>query len=468
MNQSVTTADSEKSDKFPPQIKYIIGNEVCERYSFYGMRSILTMFMIQTLLFTKGEAEGVYHFFVSMAYFTPLLGGYIADRFWGKFKTIMILSLFYCLGHAVLAFMDSDMLVSLIEPKYFLYLGLFFIGLGAGGIKPCVSANVGDQFTKKNQHLINTVFNWFYLSINFGSFFSSILTPWIWQKWGSGWAFGIPGILMGMATIIFWMGRHQMVKVPPSGKNPHGTLAVLTSSIKNFGKGQGFFGGAAIDHPAPAVDAVRAAFNVGRIFIPIVLFWALFDQHGSTWVVQASKMDLNFLGFTINPSQTSALNPILVLLMVPVFTLWIYPGLEKAGIAVTPLRKMSAGMFFAALSFVFMAWNQYRMDSGSVLNISNQILPYWALTTAEILISITGLEFAYTQAPRVVKSTIMGLWFLSVSLGNLLAGLIAASNKFEGGHFFMFFAVLTFIFSFVFIAIAKTYKMQNFVEADRQ
>lgn len=468
MSQSQAVADSEKSDKFPPQIKYIIGNEICERYSFYGMRSILTMFMIQVLLFSKGDAEGVYHFFVSMAYFTPLLGGFIADRYWGKFKTIMILSLFYCLGHAILAFMDIEAVRTMFEPKTLLYAGLFFIGLGAGGIKPCVSANVGDQFTTRNKHLINKIFHWFYLSINFGSVFSSILTPIVWAKWGSGWAFGIPGILMGMATIIFWMGRHQMVKIPPSGKNPHGTLAVLTSAFKNMGKGQGFFGGAAIEHPPQAVEAVRAAFNVGRIFIPLTLFWALFDQHGSTWVVQASKMDLNFLGMDIKPSATSAMNPIFVLLMVPVFTGWLYPTLEKAGVRVTPLRKMSVGMFFAALSFVFMAWNQYRMDAGSILNVANQILPYWALTTAEILISITGLEFAYTQAPRTVKSTIMGLWFLSVSLGNLLAGLIAASNKFEGGHFFMFFAALTFVFAFIFIAIAKTYKMQSFVEADRK
>ncbi|MEZ4846270.1 MAG: MFS transporter [Bdellovibrionota bacterium] len=379
----------------------------------------------------------------------------------------MILSLFYCLGHATLALMDVEAVTAMFPAKTLLYAGLFFIGLGAGGIKPCVSANVGDQFTEKNKHLINKIFNWFYLSINFGSFFSSIITPWVWEKWGSGWAFGIPGILMALATMIFWMGRHQMVKIPPSGKNPHGTLAVLSSAFKNLGKGKGFFGGATEDHPAQAVDAVRAAFNVGRIFIPLVLFWALFDQHGSTWVVQASKMDLNFLGFTINPSQTSALNPILVLLMVPVFTLWIYPSLEKAGIAVTPLRKMSAGMFFAALSFVFMAWNQYRMDGGQIINVANQILPYWALTTAEILISITGLEFAYTQAPRSVKSTIMGLWFLSVSLGNLVAGAIAASNKFEGGSFFMFFAALTFVFAIIFIFVAKTYKMQSFVEADR-
>ena len=172
MSQTQTVSQETKnvsmdpaSNKMPPQIKYIIGNEVCERYSFYGMRSILTMFMIIHLLFDKGKAEGVYHLFVASAYFTPIIGGYISDRFWGKFRTIMILSLFYCVGHGVLALMEVSSITAFITPDHLLYLGLFLIALGAGGIKPCVSANVGDQFTQKNQHLIKKVFHWFYFSI---------------------------------------------------------------------------------------------------------------------------------------------------------------------------------------------------------------------------------------------------------------------------------------------------------------
>jgi len=456
-----------ENNKLPPQVKYIIGNEVCERYSFYGMRSILTMFMITYLMFEKGKAEGIYHMFVASAYFTPIIGGYISDRFWGKFRTIMTLSLFYCVGHGILALMDVGTMTAMVSQETLLYSGLFLIALGAGGIKPCVSANVGDQFTKKNQHLIKKVFHWFYFSINFGSFFSTMITPWVLKHYGSGWAFGIPGILMAIATLVFWMGRHQMVKVPPTGKNPHGTIGVLISAFKNMGQNKGFFEGAKSDHPAESVDAVRAAFNVGRIFIPLTIFWALFDQHGSTWVVQASKMNLNWLGFNFEASQSSSLNPIMVLVLIPIFTGWLYPAIERKGFQLTPLRKMSIGMFFAALSFVFMALIQYQLDGGNQLSVGFQVFPYLALTIAEILISITGLEFAYTQAPRSMKSTIMGLWFLSISLGNVFAGMIAASNNFEGGNFFMFFAVMTFIFAFLFILVAKSYKMQNFVENDK-
>lgn len=463
MNQQVET----KEDKFPPQVKYIIGNEICERYSFYGMRSILTVFMIQFLLFEKSKAEGMYHLFVSSAYFTPIIGGYIADRFWGKYKTILYISLFYCIGHFMLAMMDVEMFTNLFGKEGILYIGLFLIALGAGGIKPCVSANVGDQFTKKNQHLIAKVFNWFYLSINFGSFFSTLITPWVLHKYGPGWAFGIPGILMALATLFFWMGRHHMVKVPPTGKNPHGTIAVLTSAFKNMGKGAGFFEGAKNEHPAEAVDAVKAAFNVSRIFIPLIIFWALFDQHGSTWVVQATQMNLNFMGIDFQASQSSSLNPIMVLILIPIFTLFVYPTVEKMGFKLTQLRKMSIGMFFATASFLCSALIQYQLDAGNQLSVGYQIFPYFFLTCGEILISVTALEFAYTQAPRSMKSTIMGLWFLVISLGNVVAGVVAVTNKFEGGNFFMFFTILTFIFAFIFILVAKTYKMQNFVEADR-
>lgn len=451
------TLDS-SSNKYPPQIKYILGNEICERYSFYGMRSILTIFMVQYLLFTKSNAEATYHMFVASAYFTPLLGGYIADRYWGKYKTILYLSLFYCIGHAVLAFYESET---------GLYVGLFLIALGAGGIKPCVSANVGDQFTKKNQHLIEKIFHWFYLSINFGSFFSTLITPWVLDKYGASWAFGIPGVLMFIATIIFWMGRKKYIMVPPTGKNPHGTLAVLKSAFKNMGKGNGFFGGALNDHPADAVDAVKSAILVGKIFIPLIFFWSLFDQHGSTWVLQATQMDLNVLGIDFKASQSSSLNPILVLILIPVFTQFVYPAVERTGYKLTQLRKMSIGMFFSGLSFVFMAMIQYRLDAGQQLSVAWQILPYLFLTIGELLISITALEFAYTQAPRSMKSTIMGIWFLIISLGNTFTGIVAKVNTFSGGNFFMFFAILTFIFGFVFMWIASTYQMRNYVEPDK-
>ena len=162
-----------ETDKMPPGIPYIIGNEAAERFSFYGMRTILVIFMVQYLHFMDGsggrpmsgnEAVENYHQFASWVYFTPLIGALIADIFFGKYRTILWLSLVYCLGHAALACMGS-----FGNSTWWLYSGLFLICIGSGGIKPCVSAHVGDQFGKNNRHLITQIYNWFYFSINFGA-----------------------------------------------------------------------------------------------------------------------------------------------------------------------------------------------------------------------------------------------------------------------------------------------------------
>lgn len=165
----------------PPGIPFIVGNEAAERFSFYGMKTILVVFMTQYLLLSTGrpdlmnetEARESMHLFVASAYFFPILGGIIADAFLGKYLTILILSLVYCGGHLCLALMDmpESMLAHTMEPRGWLLAGLALIAIGSGGIKPCVSAHVGDQFGQSNRHLLQRVFGWFYFAINFGSFF---------------------------------------------------------------------------------------------------------------------------------------------------------------------------------------------------------------------------------------------------------------------------------------------------------
>jgi POT family proton-dependent oligopeptide transporter len=446
-------------DSFPPQIKYIVGNEGCERFSYYGMRAILTVFMVTHLMMPKNEATEIYHHFAGACYLTPLLGAWISDRFWGKYKTIMTLSLVYCLGHAVLAIWDG---------RTALYWGLGLIALGAGGIKPCVSAHVGDQFTDKNKHLVPKIFDVFYFAINFGSFFSTLLTPWVLVKYGPAWAFGIPGILMFLATIVFWMGRKKYVHVPPTGKTgKSGFLPIFWYALTNQGKkkaGGDFFSAASGRYAADEVEGARAAKDVFVVFAAISAFWALFDQHGSSWVLQAQQMDLNWMGIKFEASQISALNPIMVMVMIPLFAKFIYPAVEKRGIKATPLRRMSTGMVVTASSFVAAALIQASLDGGHKLSVGWQFVPYLLITAAEIMVSITGLEFAYTQAPRQMKSTIMSFWFLTVFAGNELTAWIARINKFQGAAFFWFFAVLMAAFAGLFIWTASRYKVREYLE----
>jgi POT family proton-dependent oligopeptide transporter len=462
MSQSATVSAMETSaNKFPAQIKYIVGNEACERYSYYGMRSILTVFMIQVLLFQEAEATSTYHLFAGACYLFPVLGAFISDRIWGKYKTILYLSLVYCLGHAVLA---------IWETKMGLYWGLGLIALGSGGIKPCVSAHVGDQFKANQQHLLKKVYELFYFMINFGSFFSTLITPWTLKTYGPSVAFGIPGVLMFFATFVFWMGRNEYVHVPPTKSDGNGFMNVIMTAFTNQSKrqaGESFLDVAAVKHGKESVEASKAVIDIAKLFAAISVFWALFDQHGSSWVIQAMNMDLNFMGMQFEASQIAAWNPIMVMGLIPLFSMGIYPMLDKMGLKTTPIRRMTWGMFVAAASFAIVGLLQIWMDSSTEkVNVMWQFFPYLVITIAEVMVSITGLEFAYTQAPRSMKSTIMSIWLLTVFFGNLITAYVSKINFFPVAStgYFMFFAALMGFFAFVFWFMGSRYKVKNYME----
>ena len=457
--QTGSPSTKQSPQRFPNQIRYIIGNEACERFSFYGMRAILVVFMTSNLMLAAEHAKFTFHLFVSGCYLTPLLGAYLADRYLGKYRTILYLSLLYCLGHLAIAVSDG---------ASGLYLGLFLIALGSGGIKPCVSAQVGDQFNETNKGLLAKVYDVFYFSVNFGSFFSTLLTPVLLVKYGPSWAFGVPGILMAIATFIFWLGRKQYVNVPPTGNTgAKGFMPVFLYALKNQKAkkaGQEFFDVARARFTAEEVEAAQAAASIFKVFITVSIFWALFDQQGSSWVLQAKQMDLNFLGFQLQASQIQALNPIMVMVLIPAFTFGLYPLVQKLGINVTPLRKMSTGMVVAAISYVTVGLIQVTIDSGQTISIGWQLIPYLLITCAEVMVSITGLEFAYTQAPRSMKSTIMSFWLLTVFVGNFLDAYVAKINVFQGALFFFFFAGLMGVVALIFMAAASRYRVRNYIE----
>lgn len=463
MTTATTTANSgtQTTDltKFPPQIKFIVGNEACERYSYYGMKSILVVFMIQVLLMQETHATWVYHQFSSLCYLFPLAGAFISDRIWGKYKTILYLSLVYCVGHAVLAVWENTT---------GLYVGLFLIALGSGGIKPCVSAHVGDQFKKGQEVLLAKVFNLFYFMINFGSFFSTLITPWTLKHYGPSVAFGVPGVLMFIATIIFWMGRKYYVHMPPTKSDGNGFLSVLKTCFSTPAKaGQGFWDKAVTKHGQEAADGAKAVWDITKVFGAVSVFWALFDQHGSSWVIQATKMDLMFMGIQFEASQISAWNPIMVMVLIPIFTLGVYPMVTKMGYEMTPLRRMTIGMFITAFSFVLAALIQAQLDSGNQMNVMWQFFQYLVITIAEVMVSITGLEFAYTQAPKSMKSSIMSMWLLTVFFGNQLVSLITKIELYPVAStgYFWFFAITMGAFSLIFAFMASRYKVRNYMNA---
>ena len=233
------------------------------------------------------HAKEIFHLFAMAVYFTPLFGGYLADRHWGKYRTILWLSLVYSAGHALLAIFDD-------QPNGF-YLGLALIALGSGGIKPCVASFVGDQFTASQKSLLPKIFAAFYWSINIGSFIASLFIPKLLRYYGPSVAFGVPGVLMLVATIVFWLGRKHYREIPPTPHDPDSFLRVVRSALA--AKAPGGAGGTWLDrargaHPDEAVDGAKAVVGVLKIFAFIPFFWMLFDQKASAWVLQAKTMVL--------------------------------------------------------------------------------------------------------------------------------------------------------------------------------
>lgn len=465
MANSTATVQS-SADRMPKGIPFIIANEFAERFCYYGINAILAVYMTQQLHFGQAKATEWQSLFKFGAYFFPLIGAIVSDVFWGKYRTIMVLALVYCAGCTVIAMGHG--------PES-LAIGLGLMAFGTGGIKPCVSTNVGDQFTSKNQHLIERAFSYFYLSINAGSSISIYFCPQWLNDYGPRVAFGVPAVMMFVATAVFWLGRRKFVVVPPAmtQDSNRGLALFALALVPVLGIAAWVFNSVSPDYRTLAavgtlmgllVLVVWLTLNTGLrdklpselrewlteaftgpalkqiiglaviYYIFIAVFWSLWDQsNGQTWTLQATSdlMDKHLFGFLAGipafaalaryemlPAQIQVVNGLFILILVPIFTFAIYPAMGRL-FKVTPLRKIGIGLFIIAASYLIVAWIEDQIMHGVRVSLWWQILAYVVLTASEVLISITALEFSYKQAPLRVKSFIMAAtYLLAVSIGN--------------------------------------------------
>lgn len=544
----------QKKSRFPGSVFFIVGTEAAERFSFYGMRSILTLYIVYELMraWSASGADGlrdaedyattVGHLFNMGVYFMPLLGAWIADKFWGRYWTIIVMSLFYVFGNAVLALT--------IGSEAGLAIGLALIAFGSGGIKPCVSSFMGEQFSKDQSRFIARAFGMFYWAINFGSFFAFLLIPVLKDSFGYAWAFGIPGITMGLATLVFVAGSAaykrnlgEWINEPASltikrvfsssalyGAVPAwffcalimltdpeilGTWidsqGIICQSLFVAGAGVGAFFAVLVlfaiaaflprflislaqrAHPEKALPAAtacvsgkkddtapsmtmgerfRAIRGILLLFAVIPVFWALFDQMATTWVILGGQMTATSLfGYPINTETMQNINPIFVMSLIPILSFFIYPTLNRTRFfKTTPLRRMTVGMVLAAFSFVICGWLQNSVDASlaagtPTISVWWMALPYLVLTLGEVLFSATGLEFAFSQAPASMRSTITSLWNLTTTVGNFLVVIVVALTvNYTDAERFYFFAALMLAVAVVFGIFSAFYKYKSLDE----
>ncbi|CAG2100098.1 unnamed protein product [Medioppia subpectinata] len=334
--------------RYPRSVAFIIGNEFCERFSYYGAKAILVIFFTQIIKYSDDEATEYYHIFAMACYFTPVIGAIIADSFLGKFSWVM-------------------------------WIGLVAIALGTGGIKPCVSAFGGDQFGPGMERQLQKFFSFFYISINAGSLLSTFITPILREdvqcfnkKSCFPLAFGVPAVLMIVALILFVVGRYvtNYVMVPPKKESVVVQVisCVFTSLsrkwFKRMPKRDHWLDYADDKFDSKTIADIKAVMRVLFLYLPLPIFWALFDQQGSRWTLQATKMD-GKMGdvYRLKPDQIQVVNPILIILFIPVFEYIIYPAFAKINFLKKSLQRIVCGGILAAVAFAICGFFQLSIET---------------------------------------------------------------------------------------------------------
>uniref|UniRef100_A0A8C6U4W4 Solute carrier family 15 member 2 n=1 Tax=Neogobius melanostomus TaxID=47308 RepID=A0A8C6U4W4_9GOBI len=421
---------------YPLSICFIVVNEFCERFSYYGMKAVLTLYFVQYLHWDKDLSTAVYHAFSSLCYFTPIMGAIIADSWLGKFRTIIYLSIVYVIGHvvksvgAIPTVGSSDMHIALSM------IGLIMIAFGTGGIKPCVAAFGGDQFEEEHRQKFFSVF---YMSINAGSLMSTIITPILRsdvQCFGGdcyALAFGVPAALMVVALVVFIGGSGMYKRNPPQGNVLLEVCKCIGYAIskrwkrsKHEEKKKHWLDWAEDKYSKRLIQEIKMVLRVLVLYIPLPMFWALFDQQ--------------------------MLNALMILIFVPIFDLIIYPlfGCCKINgggdsIAVTKMEDVLANN-------IHVAW---------------QLPQYVLMTAGEVMFSITGLEFSYSQSPANMKSVLQAGWLLTVAFGNIIVLIVAEGAGLEQWIEFLLFAGLLLAVFVIFSIMAHFYTYVNPEELDK-
>ena len=438
--------------RFPRALPFIIGSEVAERFSYYGMMTILPTFLVaqffnptHSAVLTAGaeaRANELVHTFSALGYALPVLGALLADWVLGKYRVILYLSILYCGGHVLLSAFNDDL--------NGFRLGLLVVAVGMGGIKSSVTANLGDQFTPANAALLPKAFGWFQMSIDVGAALATVATPLLYKHFGAAVAFGVPGLLMATAALTFWLGRRRYVRVPPTGLR-----AGLRQTL-----------GAGEDRAALRRVAVVFAF------VPVL--WMLNEQSSSEWVLQATHLNRELWpGFTPLAELLQLSGIVFGIGLNPLLTYGLYPALARRGVRVTPLRRMGTGMVIAALGVLIVGGVQMRVDAGGHPSAWWQILAYCVLVGGVIMVAITGLEYAYTHASRALKSVTTSLWVLTIATANfglsLLNGSIARGGWLAGLHganFYWFSVALMAVNVTLFALVASRLPERTYLQAE--
>jgi POT family proton-dependent oligopeptide transporter len=366
---------------------FIFWGEFAERSSYYGMRGILMLYMVHRLGFTEGHGSMLMHGFIATCYLLPLVGGFLADNYFGKYRTIVGFSIPYILGHVILG----------IESLPFLIVALCLLAMGTGVIKPNISTLMGmtyDQQRPGQTKLRSDGFALFYGSINIGAAISSFAMPWLRDRYGYQVAFLFPAALMVVAFLVFAAGK------------PFYAVETIQRTTRTT--------------PEHRAERLRVLGRILGLFLVVAFFWGIFDQSASTWTLfAADHLRLDLFGWKMLPDAIQGFNPVFILILLPPITL-LWHLLSRLGIELRATDKMLIGFVLTGLTMALMSIAGFLAGDAGRVSILWEVVSYVLITAAEICISVVGLEFAFTQAPDSMKSFVTACWLLAVFLGDLV------------------------------------------------
>ncbi len=348
MSTEAAATPSPGTTGHPTGFWFFFWGEFAERCSYYGMRAILALYMTDRLGVSEGNAGTFMALFIAACYFFPLVGGYIADNYFGKYWTIVGFSIPYVIAQCLIG----------IEDKYVVFGTLVLLAMGSGVIKPNISTLMGltyDQQRRGQDQLRTSAFSWFYMSINIGAALSQFAMPWLRTEYGYQTAFLFPAGLMAMALLIFAMGKpfyaremieRKVIGAPgdyiPDGRTVTGIpvrYTVVTPEEK------------AADRKLKVLVLSR----IGALFLTVMFFWAIFDQAASTWIFFANTyMDTTVFGINAPADAIQAFNPVFIIILVPI-SVWLFKSLARKGYKIKATQKMTVGFILTGLSMVIMS-----------------------------------------------------------------------------------------------------------------
>jgi proton-dependent oligopeptide transporter, POT family len=393
VNQTSNRIDQPGSTGHPRGLPTLFLTEMWERFSYYGMRALLVLYMTQSLHFADAKALSIYGYYTSAAYFLPLLGGWLADRFLSSKRAVLIGGVIIACGHFSLA----------LTPLPFFYAGLVLVATGTGLLKPNVSTMVGDLYEEEDPRR-DAGFSLFYMGINLGAFIAPLVCGYLGQKinWHYGFVAAGIGMVFGLVQFVFSGSRLENVgELKTKGKEKEGCSPKETLTREEIKR--------------LAVIGILISFSI--------VFWMAFEQSGSSLTLFADRLTGNSLfGYQFPSSWFQSVQPICLLLLAPVFAqLWLRLGERQP----TSSRKFAYGLLFVGLGFAGLVY-------ASTLTAAGHVSPLWLVTlylvhtVGELCLSPVGLSTVTKLSPAKMVGLMMGVWFLSISVGSFLAGKVAA------------------------------------------